>query len=104
MAQVFQLKACCLSALQEIRDVEGITAVGARLLATSPLIAIVGSGPIDATMSVSSTDWDLLTLAVEAVPKMRDGAARRIALSEVLRHKGGPLNKFWKSMFHAFGG
>lgn len=73
-------------------------------MATSPLIVILGSGPIDATVSVASADWDLLSLAVKGAQGLKVHYPKIIASEEVIRHPGGALQKFWRSVYNSFDG
>lgn len=97
------LEPCCLEALEDIREKRGVGRLLEKLLATSPLLVILGSGPIDATQSIVGTDWQMLEKSVHSVPVIVRNRCKTIAELHWLQHrKDRELAGFWKAMTETF--
>ena len=98
----YQLEDCCRKALADIAEKQHMGKVLQKLVASSPFAAILGSGPIDAAVSLGSTDWDVWGQALAAVPSIVRNRCQLIAGLERLKHSGGKLNSFWSKMYDSF--
>ncbi len=97
-----KLQPCCHEALQEIGEKQELGKLLASALSASPFMLLLGSNPIQAGFSISTTDWDLYQDAVRAVPAIVKNRCQLICSFEVLNHPGGPLGEFWQAMYESF--
>lgn len=94
------LQPCCKAAIQRIRDKHEAGEDLLTLLGSSPLLVIVGSGPIDAAFSLTTTDWDLWGRAMRSVSPIVRSACRKEAAFELLKHqKDRSLREFWDGVY-----
>ena len=95
----YKLQPCCIRALEDIRRKQDMGKLLQGVLAATPFALLLGSGPIETTFSVTTTDWNTWAQAVGAVPAIVKNRIQLIAGLEVLNHPGGPLNEFWRNIY-----
>ncbi len=97
--QKLKLEPCCQDTLEQIRDKKEIGRALQAMLGASPFLLVFASEPLDAAVTVLPTDWDMLGKAMKSVPAIVRNRCRLLAGIEILRHKGGDLNRFWRAMY-----
>lgn len=97
--QTVNLKPCCLKTLEEIKGVTKNIALLQNMIAASPFILMLGSSVIENIITISSNDWELYGKAVKSTNPIKRATIRRIAGSEIIKHPGGELNKFWRNIY-----
>jgi hypothetical protein len=94
-----QLLPCCQKSMQDIRDRLQLGAILRGVAATSGLLNLLGSAPLDTFVSVTTTDWSMFAKAAKA--NVAKGYCKLIAFDEVQKHPGGSLNAFWERVYEA---
>ena len=98
-----KLPECCKQRLQEIRRKQEAGALLQKALAGSPLAMLLGSGPIEMTFTVATTDWNLLARAVQSIPQIqRESCAKSASLEAVSHHNNAQLYRFWLKVRDTF--
>ncbi|MEQ8768501.1 MAG: hypothetical protein RL885_31640 [Planctomycetota bacterium] len=97
-----KLEKCCLETLEQIRDKHQVGKYLQGLLTSSPFLLIFASHPIDAALTVTTTDFDLLGRSILSVPNIVRNRCQYLCGVELMRHKGGDLYRFWREMYNAF--
>ena len=103
-----QLQPCCKKALKEIREKirmgeelkKALTGAPFFLLVFAPLASTTGAMVGETTVDVDS--WDIWGRAMKGVAPIVRNRCKTIAGLEVLEHKGGQLNQFWRAMHSSF--
>lgn len=98
-----RLKPCCKRSLREIGEASELGTILKAVVGTSPLLALFGSGPIEITFSVATTDWSLVERASDSVDKIAAYHCEQFAQLERLRHPGGDLQRFWRRIAEIYG-
>jgi len=94
-----KLQDCCKKSLEEIRRKTELGKLLKGVVGTSPLLTLLGSGPIDATFTIASTDWSLVTEATKSVDVIVANRCKQIAqLEALIEHGSGDLHHFWRNI------
>lgn len=97
-----QLKPCCLTSLDNIRDTIDAGKLLSGIVGASPLITMLGSHNAVRTFTVVTTDWKQVFDAMKVVERAAAYSCYTTCVSEALQHPGGDLHKFWRALAEAF--
>jgi hypothetical protein len=98
----YEFEPCCKESLERLKEIQELGKLLQSVITASPFAVLLGSGPVETTFSLATTDWDTWGEAVKAVPAIVKNRCQQVCGFEVLNHAGGPLNKFWRRMYDSF--
>jgi len=99
------LMPCCKKTLAEINEKVKLGKALKAVTAVSPFLTMLGSNPIDAVFSLTTTNWDALTTATQSISVIQRKSCQKIADLHRLDHQlagDGRIEEFWKKISESF--